>query len=243
MTPDNLGADLAALAANLGPVLAPTSFRELLNSITEVARRLFNAAACSMALIDEDEEELIFYVTAGAGADEVRGIRVPMGQGIAGYVATTGQAIAIEDVSADPRFARDVAESTGYVPRSILATPLDTGEGTIGVIEVLDRDTSSSGDLELLSLFAHQAALAIESSKVFADLGRVLFQAAARVDGAGSLSEALLDVADGAPGPDRDLAELAALFYDLGQMGERERRTAAKLLLDFTEFARSRRPR
>lgn len=236
-------ADLAALAANLGPLVAPASFAELLNSITEVARRLFDAAACSIALIDEEEEELVFYVTAGAGADEVLGVRVPLGQGIAGYVASTGQAIAIEDVSNDPRFARDVAESTGYVPRSILATPLDTGEGTIGVIEVLDRDASGAGDLELLSVFAHQAALAIEGSKVFADLGRVLFQAAARTTDDKDLHDALVDIAASAPGPDADLADLAACFAALSELGERERHAATRLLRDFTDYARSRRPR
>lgn len=240
---EGLGRGLAALAANLGPMLAPTSFEALLNSITEVARRLFDAAACSIALIDEEEEELIFYVTAGAGADEVLGVRVPMGQGIAGYVATTGQAIAIEDVTADPRFARDVAESTGYVPRSILATPLDTGEGTIGVLEVLDRSDTATGDLELLSLFAHQAALAIESSKVFADLGRVLFTAAARAASSRELHDALVEIAESAPGPDADLAELAACFAALSELGERERHTATRLLRDFTDYARSRRPR
>jgi GAF domain-containing protein len=239
---DGLGRELAALAANVGPLLTPPHADELLQSVAEVARQLFDAAACSIALLDESTEELVFAVTVGAGAESVLGVRVPVQQGIAGYVVTTGQSIAIEDVTADPRFARDVAESTGYVPRSILAAPLETGAGTIGVIEVLDRG-AESGTVELLLLFAQQAALAIESAKVFADLGRVLFQAAGKRASAGGLRDALLAVAEEAPGPDADLAELAALIVELGELGERERRSAVRIVRDFTEYARSQRPR
>ena len=235
-------AALAALASNVGPLLTPPHADELLASVAEVARRLFNAAACSIALLDEAAEELVFAVSAGAGSESVQGMRVPVHEGIAGYVVSTGQAIEIGDVTSDPRFAREVAEATGYVPHSILATPLETTRAIIGVIEVLDRDPDSGGDVELLSLFAHQAALAIESTSVFADLGRVLLTAAARrVDG--DLRDALLAAADGAPGPDTDLAELAALMVELGELGERERRTAVRIVRDFTEFARASRAR
>jgi len=77
-----------------------------------------------------------------------------------------GQPIEIADVTRDPRFARDVAESTGYVPRAILAMPLETDRAMLGVIEDLDRRKdggSGARDMELLALFARQAALAIET--------------------------------------------------------------------------------
>lgn len=241
-TADELGAELAALAANVGPLLTPPHSDDLLESVAEIARRLFNAAACSIALLDEAAEELVFAVSAGAGSESVQGMRVPVHEGIAGYVVSTGQAIEIGDVHADPRFAREVAESTGYVPRAILATPLETTRAVIGVIEVLDRDPGH-GDIELLSLFAHQAALAIESASVFADLGRVLFTAAGRRVEAGELREALLATAADAPGPDADLAELAALMIELRELGERERRTAVQIVRDFTSYARAHRPR
>lgn len=240
MNDDELGRELAALASNMGPMLAGGGSDELLESVAEVAQRLFDAAACSIALVDHAAEELVFRVTVGAGAENTLGVRVPLGQGIAGYVATTGQAIAIEDVTADPRFARDVAESTGYVPRSILAAPLDTGEGPIGVISVLDR-AGTSGDMDLLSLFARQAALALGSSMVFADLGRTLFAAAGAAAGGVELRDALVAIADEAPAPEGDLAELAALLVELGELGERERRVAVRLVRDFTEYARAQR--
>jgi GAF domain-containing protein len=91
----------------------------------------------------------------------VVGLAIPTGAGIAGYAFSTGQPLAVADVSQDPRFDRTIAESTGYVPRSLLATPLIDDEGTIGVLEVLDRRTGSFDlrDLELAAAFAREATV------------------------------------------------------------------------------------
>jgi GAF domain-containing protein len=78
-------------------------------------------------------------------------------------VVSSGQPIAVQDVRADPRFAADVAESTGYVPRSILAAPLTASGEPVGVIEVLDRSPlDGRDDMDLLARLAAQAALALE---------------------------------------------------------------------------------
>ncbi|MFN2488627.1 MAG: GAF domain-containing protein [Actinomycetota bacterium] len=240
---DHLGA-LARLAANVGPALVPAGHLELLRSITSAAQNLFNAAACSLALLDDEEKELTFYVASGAGAEDVVGMRVPVGRGIAGWCVTSGQPIAIADVRKDARFASDVAQSTGYVPRSILAMPLETERRMIGVIEVLDR--SSDGredrrDMELLGMFAEQAALAIENSRVFSDLGRILLAAAADAAAGNGLGRALERAAEDAAGPDADLAELASLFNDLGQAGPEERRVVTHFAREFLAYARERR--
>jgi len=143
--------------------MAAQDAQPLLASITDLGRRLFDAAACSLAVLEPDEENLRFRSASGQGADEVVGLRLPVGRGIAGWVVSSGQPIAVQDVRTDPRFAVDVAESTGYVPASILAAPLIASGEALGVIEVLDR-TPDPGrdDLELLTLLATQAALAIE---------------------------------------------------------------------------------
>lgn len=235
--------EIARIAADAGPALVPAGHDELLRSITDAARSLFAAAACSLALL-EDDRELVFHVASGMGADEVVGLRVPISKGIAGWVATSGQPIAIEDVTRDPRFAVDVASDTGYQPRSILAMPLQTERGLVGVIEVLDRDTSArdgSHDMELLALFANQAALAIENSRVFADLGRLLLEAVARASGSTELDHALEEAMSAARGPDKDLAEVAVLFQELGNAGVEERRLAVSVLTQFLVYARARR--
>ena len=235
--------ELARVAADLGPALAPAGHEELLRSITSAARSLFQAAACSLALLDDKQEELTFYVASGAGSEDVVGMRVPVGEGIAGWVVTSGQPIAISDVTRDPRFAKDVAETTGYVPRSILAMPLETERQMIGVIEVLDRRMDGAEgpqDMEVLALFAQQAALAIENSRVFSDLGRALFEAAGVAADGSDLSEALERVARDAPRPSADLAELAAHFNELGRLGPDERQAATHLVGEFLSYVRAR---
>jgi GAF domain-containing protein len=235
-------AGLARLAADMGPSLVPAGNEELLRSITESARQLFDAAACSLALLNEDEDELHFIMASGAGADTVIGMRMPATQGVAGWVLMSGQAIAIDDVQKHPRFASDVAENTGYVPRSLLVMPLETERGVIGVIEVLDRhgnDGSETRDMELLSVFARQAALAIESSRLFTDLGRALLEAAGKAAGSTDLGEALRQQARLSPRPRADLAELASLWHDLGQVGADERLTVTRVAGELLAYLRS----
>jgi GAF domain-containing protein len=239
--PERLLEQVAALAADLGPALAPAGQLELLRSITAAARELFDAAACSLALLDEAQETLTFHVASGAGAQEVVGQRVPVDRGIAGWVVSSGQPVAVADVARDPRFAAEVAEATGYVPRSVLAMPLQTEREVLGVIELLDQRADAPAgrrDMELLGLFAGQAALAIEASRTFGSLGRALFQAVGQAAaGDQDLAEALDDVARRAPGPDPGLAELAGAFARLGQAGPAERAAATRLVREFLAYA------
>jgi GAF domain-containing protein len=247
MATEDLVPHLARLAADVGPALAPASRDELLHSIVATARRLFGAEASSLALLDEEGEHLVFHVADGRGSDTVVGISIPAGQGIAGYVVQSGQPMAIEDVQRDPRFVTDVADTTGYLPRSILAMPLETERGILGVLEILDRQAEGlarAQEMEIVALFAQQAALAIENAQVFRDMGRLLFQAAARAaDDDGDLVAALHAVADDAPRPDADLAEVAALIADLEHLGSEERRVASGLLAGFLSYARRSRRR
>lgn len=240
----DLLAELKQLADDIGPALVPAGHHELLSSITSAAKDLFGAAACSLALLDDDEEELIFHVASGAGAEEVVGLRVPVGRGIAGWVVTSGQPIAIGDVTRDPRFASDVAKSTGYVPRSILAMPLETERQMLGVISVLDRGADGRDDrrdMELLSLFARQAALAIENSRVFSNLGGVLLDAlVASADQGSSLQQSLEQHSRAASGPSSDMAQLSALFGSLGRAGPEERRVVTLMVTEFLSYLRAR---
>jgi GAF domain-containing protein len=239
--PERLLEQVAALAADLGPALAPVGQLELLRSITAAARELFDAAACSLALLDEAQETLTFHVASGAGAQEVVGQRVPVDRGIAGWVVSSGQPVAVADVARDPRFAADVAETTGYVPRSVLAMPLQTEREMLGVIELLDQRADSPvgrRDMELLGLFASQAALAIEGARVFSSLGQALFQAVGQAAaGDQDLASALDDQARRASGPAAELAELAGSFARLGQAGPAERAAATRLVREFLAYA------
>ena len=134
-------------------------------SIVETARAIFSAQAASIFLLDEETDELVFEAVAGEGEDDLVGMRLPSGTGIAGWVVSSRQPLVIEDVSTDPRFGREVAEATGYMPKGLMAVPLLLEERSLGVLEVLDRPQRSRfslAEMELLGLFAGQAAIALD---------------------------------------------------------------------------------
>jgi GAF domain-containing protein len=154
-----------AAAVSAGVMASDESHRAMLESIVEVARAIFEARASSILLFEEDADELVFEAVAGEGADTIVGRRMPADEGIAGWVLQAREPLVLEDVSGDPRFARDVAESTGYVPKGIMAAPLLRDEAALGVLSVLDRPQRSQfslAELELLGLFASQAAIALD---------------------------------------------------------------------------------
>lgn len=137
---------------------------DMLRATVRLARLVFNAGAASIFLVEPDEGSLVLEASSGQGEDTLLGWRVPAHKGIAGWAYQTGQAAIIHDVDADPRFDRGNAESTGYVPRSILATPLASDERTLGVLEVLDPDLSERAALpaiELLSELARHCCTAL----------------------------------------------------------------------------------
>ncbi len=153
----------AAVAA--GVVGSDEAYRALLQSIVEVARAIFGARASSIFLLDEETDELVFEAVAGEGADTLIGTRIPSSTGIAGWVLVTRQPLVLEDVTQDPRFARDVAERTGYVPQGLMSVPLLHEERALGVLNVLDRPQQARFTLEemdLLGMFANQAAIALD---------------------------------------------------------------------------------
>jgi GAF domain-containing protein len=149
----------------------------LLQSIVDATARLFDAEAASIALFEPDPDRLEFRVAAGEKGAGAVGLTVPPTQGIVGFVYSTGQALSLSDVGNDPRFNRDAAEQTGYVPRSIAAAPLLDEHGTVGVLQVLDKHSSptfSLRDMELLAVFAGQATVAIAAARVQRDTARLL---------------------------------------------------------------------
>jgi GAF domain-containing protein len=153
----------AAVAA--GVIGADDAYRSLLRSIVEVARAIFNAQRSSIFLLDEEADELVFEALAGDDEQELIGTRIPSSTGIAGWTLVTRQPLVIEDLTQDPRHARAVAERTGYVPKGIMSVPLLADERALGVLQVLDRPQRpgfSLQEMELLGLFANQAAIALD---------------------------------------------------------------------------------
>lgn len=158
------GNDVRAAVAS-GVVGSSESFRALLSAIVRVARSIFGAKASSILLLDEATNELVFEAVVGEGEESLLGMRFSAGHGIAGWVLATRTPLVLEDVRNDPRFASDVAEDTGYVPSGLMAAPLLHEERALGVLEVLDRPERSHfslQEMDLLGLFANQAAIAVD---------------------------------------------------------------------------------
>ena len=152
----------AAVAA--GVLGVEQDYRDLLRSIVDTARAIFGAKASSIFLLDQETGDLVFEAVSGEGSEKLIGQRIPQGTGIAGWVIAARQPLVLDDVGGDPRFARDVAEATGYVPSGLMAVPLLHRDEALGVLQVLDRKSSrfSLAEMDLLGLFANQAAIALD---------------------------------------------------------------------------------
>jgi len=195
--------DTTSIAAGLLP--KDDLHRALLRSIVDVARAIFRARAASVFLLDAGADELIFEAVSGEGEESLVGRRFPSSTGIAGWVLVTGQSLVLDDVTADPRFAAQAAQSTGYVPKAIMAVPLVSGERTLGVLEVLDRPSGERFTMEeadLLGLFAVQAAVALDLLQRSRSARAVL----AGEDGETPVLTQLAAALESAEGPDRAAA-------------------------------------
>src|SRR3712207_3576362 len=133
-----------SLAATAGTIASPVTHSRLLEMIVKTAASVIPSRAAALFLVDEEEEELIFEVALGQKADEVKKFRVPLGHGIAGLVAVSGQPMIVSDAQSDPRQASDIARSIGYTPQSILCVPLYYQDQIIGVLQLLDKVGASS---------------------------------------------------------------------------------------------------
>ena len=180
----------AAVAA--GVMGSEHAHRSLLQSTVEVARGIFSAKAATIFLYDEETDELVFEAVTGLGAQDLIGNRIPSSTGIAGWVLVTRQPLVLEDVTQDPRWGgQEIAERTGYTPKGLMAVPLINDEDSVGVLQVLDRPQEtrfSLEEMELLGLFANQAAIAL-------DLLRKARRARGVLDESGTEIEALARLA------------------------------------------------
>ena len=199
-----------------GNVLAAAGARnELLQSIADTARAIFLAEAASIAVLDEPARDFVFEAVSGQGDTALLGARFPVGEGIAGAVAETGEPVVIDDLSRDPRFARDIAAETGYTPQAMMVSPLRRGERTLGVLSVLDRGAtgrSTLQELELLVVFATQAAVALDVTEAARRASALLDRDAIEE----TALARLLDSLDALEGERRDAAtRLIAALADL----------------------------
>ena len=141
----------------------------LLARILQAAMRAVEGAAGSLLLLDPARQELVFAVVRKGLGPALQGKRVSVNQGLAGWVVRHNQPAIVNDVQSDARFFGQITEGTGLEVRSLLCAPLVTKGQVIGAIEIVNKtnaDNFDDDDVDLLTSFAGQAAIAIVRSQL-----------------------------------------------------------------------------
>ncbi len=198
--------------------------REVLEEIARAGVDVLRAEAAGVYVIDFETEELVFEAVIGGGGPTLQSYRMPLGQGIPGLVAATGQAYIVANAETDGRVARPVVEVTGYQPRSVLCVPMFFQSRVIGALGFYDKQAEggfAQGDISVASAFASIA------SQV---LGHSLLRdkSAHSANGVAPLAQA---------------SHLVELVSQLAFSGEAEMRLCIQILGALSEYARSQKTR
>ncbi len=175
-------------AIEIGSIVNSTlNLAEVLTAIMRHANQVTHSDASTLMLLDEEKKELVFSVPTGPKADQLTDIRIPCGEGIAGWVAEHEETVLVQDVNKDPRFYKAIDKISGFETKSILCVPVKSKTKLIGVLEVVNKTDGTSftrQDSILLSIFAQQAAMAIENARLYEELrermGEILVNIAER---------------------------------------------------------------
>ncbi len=184
---------LAALNKAAKAISSSLSLDEVIHVILDSATEVAQAAGASLLLRDEETDELIFMDSVGPGAEVMRGLRFPMGQGVAGWVAREARPQLVQDVTRDPRFYSDVDRKTGTTTSSLIAVPMMVQNNVIGVLEVVNKreGTFDEEDVEILASLAGTAAIAIENARLFEQTRRRLTELSTLLDASAAASSTL----------------------------------------------------
>jgi signal transduction histidine kinase len=146
---------------------------KVLENTMQLATAVLDATASALMMVDEQSQELVFEYAYGELGSVLRKQRTPLDEGIAGWVATRGVPVVVNDVESDPRFSPLVDTRTGFLTRSVICVPLQIRGKTIGVLEALNKRSEAgfdSEDLNLMVTTANQAAIAIENARLYQSL-------------------------------------------------------------------------
>ncbi|MBI4872478.1 MAG: sigma-54-dependent Fis family transcriptional regulator [Candidatus Riflebacteria bacterium] len=168
-------ADNALLKALLhtGEALSSTlELDTLLDLVMDSACRILSAGAASLLLIDQETKTLYFKTASGEKREELKNIRLKLGEGIAGWVAKEGRPLLVGDVWKEPKFKREISQNIQYSTQSIVCVPLLLRGKTVGVMEVLNKlggKQFTGEDLEALCLLARHVANALDNARRYAE--------------------------------------------------------------------------
>lgn len=140
----------------------------------EKGKEIVKAEACSLMLLDEERDELVYKVALGEKGKMVQEkFRLAWGQGIAGWVAKEAKPLIVNDVRKETHFYRRVDEATGFETRAVLCVPLRVKNKILGVIELInpkEKSQFTQEDLEIFEAFSDQVAIALENARLYENL-------------------------------------------------------------------------
>ncbi len=225
----------------------------LLNRMLEISTDVLNAEAGSILLLDEEKDELVFAAATGEKSDKIKEIRVPVGEGVVGWVAREDKDVLIADAQNDPRFFKKADQKTKFKTKTIVAVPLKTKEKLIGVVEVLNKKDNSlfnEEDVNLLEALANQAAVAIENAKLYENLKQLFLNTVKSLAAAIETKDIytrghservtkysmIIGEKLGIKAEELENLRLAALLHDIGKIGIDESILRKPAKLSATEF-------
>jgi signal transduction protein with GAF and PtsI domain len=210
----------------------------LLSSAAEISSR-----EASVLVREGDEGDLRFLTAIGEVADMLRGVKVPAGKGIAGFVFSSGQPMAVADVGEEATFYAEIDKKTGYSTQTILATPLRHGGEVIGVLEYINRpgiqpyEPFTPDEMDKAAFYSDAIASlvsAYESAKLLRELGDEVIS--------GDHGETLQDLRNWLHGlrdsaEHREMLELAILLREISSRGPAERQICREVLEAVLKFS------
>jgi HD-GYP domain-containing protein (c-di-GMP phosphodiesterase class II) len=145
----------------------------LFDMILGISMDTLGAEAGSIMMLDEEKQTLKFAAVSGPKSGKLKEVKVPVGEGIAGWVIRENRGVLITDAQSDPRFFKEADQKTDFKTKSVLAVPLRTKNNLIGVVEVLNKknnESFNSDDMLMLEALSNQAAIAIENARLYANV-------------------------------------------------------------------------
>lgn len=144
--------------------------KEILQIIMEKTADLIKAEGWSVLLLDRERNELVFEAAAGEAGRKLVGMRLKVGQGVAGWVARYGQSLIVPDVTTDPRFYSGVDRKTKFITKSILCVPMRSRDKITGVVEVVNKiggEPFTESDLEIFESLVAHVTIALENAAIY----------------------------------------------------------------------------
>ncbi|HEX8489468.1 MAG TPA: GAF domain-containing protein, partial [Chthoniobacterales bacterium] len=209
-----------------------------IENLLELAAAAMGSDEASVLVRDGNEGGLKFTVAIGEVADKLLNVRIPPGKGIAGFVFSSGQPMAIADVAQEETFYAEVDRATGYSTQTILATPLRVGSEIVGVLEFVNRlgdppyKPFTPDEMDQAAHFADAIATLVDAHET-AGLIETLFERSVKTGAeareTGSRLRKWLQTVRSAP-EHRDLMQMAVSLRDIANRGDAERELCRDVL-------------